>query len=75
MGLTPAEKVIDVRLRRTAMRRGFKMQRSRRRDPQAVGYGRYTLVDKLDRGLTRSGLTLDDIERLFTVENWPPNPS
>jgi hypothetical protein len=72
MGLTRAEKVVDVRLRRAAMRRGFKLVRSRRRDPKAVDYGLYTLEDKLRRGLTRTGLTLEEVDRLFNDEMWPP---
>lgn len=72
MGLTRAEKVMDVRLRRTAERRGFRLVRSRRRDPKAVDYARYTVKDMLGRGLTRTGLTLLDVDRLFGDEMWPP---
>ncbi|MDF2809899.1 MAG: hypothetical protein K0S56_930 [Microvirga sp.] len=39
------DKVKENRLRLTAERRGFKLKRSRRRDPQAVDFGGYMLVD------------------------------
>lgn len=72
MGLTGAEKVTDDRLRRTAARRGFRLTRSRRRDPRAVDYARYTVEDTLGRGLTRTGLTLSEVDKLFGDEMWPP---
>ena len=40
-----SEKARENRLRRAAERRGFVLQRSRRRDPQAIGYGQYQLID------------------------------
>lgn len=72
MGLTRAEKVMDVRLRQTAKRRGFALHRSRRRDPKAVDYARYTVEDLMGRGLTRTGLTLLEVNALFADEMWPP---
>jgi hypothetical protein len=40
-----SEKVREDRLRRVANRRGLRLLKSRRRDPQAVDHGRYILVD------------------------------
>jgi hypothetical protein len=66
----PADKVRENRLRRAVERRGFMLQKSRRRDPQAWDYGTYQIIDpdtnylvaalRVDRGY---GLSLDDIER------------
>jgi len=40
------EKVRENRLRRMADRRGYKLVKSRSRDPHAVDYGRYALIDE-----------------------------
>jgi hypothetical protein len=39
------EKVMENRIRRVALRRGMKVVKSRRRDPKALDYGGYMLVD------------------------------
>lgn len=39
------DKVRENRVRRLADRRGFELRKSRRKDPGAVDYGLYTLVD------------------------------
>jgi hypothetical protein len=58
-------------LRRAAVRQGLRLERSRLRDPQAIGYGTYQLVTadtgKLVAGDRRTGygLTLQQVaERL-----------
>ena len=38
-----AEKTRENRLRRVAERRGFRLEKSRIRDPRAIGYGRYCI--------------------------------
>jgi hypothetical protein len=38
-------KVLENRLRRVAARRGLRLEKSRRRDPNAIDYGGYMLVD------------------------------
>jgi len=35
----------ENRARRVAERRGFRLEKSRRRDPRSVGYGQYQLID------------------------------
>ncbi|MGH3053657.1 MAG: hypothetical protein ACRDL7_01605 [Gaiellaceae bacterium] len=60
------EKVRENRLRRAAARQGLELQKIRRRDPRAIDYGRYWLLDSetravwLDQG--RFGLSIDDVE-------------
>lgn len=64
------EKVRENRLRRMADRRGYQLQRSRRRDPNAWDYGTYQLVDAYTRFPVAAnwdtrqgyGLSLDEIE-------------
>lgn len=61
--VTGTEKVREIRLRRTADRRGYRLERCRRRDPHALGYGTYRLLNvSADAPSTGYGLTLDDVE-------------
>jgi len=46
-----SEKVRENRLRRMAERQGMILQKSRRRDPQAVDFGGYMLVDIQTNGV------------------------
>lgn len=43
--MTEDDKVRENRLRRVAERRGFRLEKSRRRDPNAIDYGGYMLID------------------------------
>jgi len=62
-----AEKVRENRIRRVAARQRLRLERSRRRDPRAVDYGRYQLID-IDSNIVVLGggqhpysVTLDEI--------------
>ena len=65
-------KVRENRLRRMAERQGFRLVKSRRRDPLAVGYGRYRI--ETGDGIEATGfdspmgwgLTLDEAEERLT---------
>ena len=71
--LRPQEyKVLENKLRRAAARQGLRMEKSRSRDPRAIGYGTYQLVDastdapaffRSGRGY---GMDLHDIARYLT---------
>lgn len=58
------DKVRENRLRRVAERRGYRLTKSRRRDPRAIDYGKYWITDvKTGSPLTSAGgLSLDEIE-------------
>lgn len=43
--MTPTEKVLENRLRRAARRQGLLLEKARRRDPRALDYGRYALLE------------------------------
>lgn len=64
--------VRENRLRRMAERQGLMMHKSRRRDPRAVDFGGYMLVDVLTKGaVLGSGAfpfqaDLDDVEKYLT---------
>lgn len=62
-------KVRENRLRRMADRQGLMLQKSRRRDPRAVDYGSYWLVDTYGNYLVAGGefgMSLDDVEEYLT---------
>lgn len=65
-------KVRENRLRRMADRQGLRLQKSRRRDPRAVDYDTYHLLDAssgavIHKGLDSGfGLSLDDVELELT---------
>lgn len=67
-----AEKVRENRIRRMAERQGFRMVKSRRRDPRAVDFGRYRVEtgDGVEATAFAStmgwGLTLDEVEKRLT---------
>lgn len=66
-----AEKVRENRLRRVAARRGLILQKSRRRDPQALDYGAYWLIDAESNRLIfgdQWGTDLDGIEEFLSPE-------
>jgi hypothetical protein len=78
MATSTADKVRENRLRRMAQRRGYLLIKSRRRDPGALDYGLFVLVDDtagnrvhgaaavtnaFDRG---EGMTLDDVEEALS---------
>ena len=67
------EKVRENRLRRMAQRQGLRVVKSRRRDPRAIGFGCYYIVDiemncvgagTEDYG--RPNYSLDDVEEYLT---------
>lgn len=68
------DKVRENRLRRMAERQGLKLEKSRRRDPRALDYGSYQLVDAGTATLVAYGtsngygLNLDEIEKALTEE-------
>jgi hypothetical protein len=54
--MTPEQfKVYENRLRRSADRQGYKVEKSRRRDERAITYQRYRLVDLLDGSVIGAG--------------------
>lgn len=62
-------KSYEARLRRMASRQDLILRKSPRRDPHALGYGTYMLIDAATNGVVARGLPdgyglgLDDIER------------
>lgn len=58
--MTVDQKVRENRMRRVAARRGYELRKSRLRDPLAVGFGTFTLVDR--EGVVIDGLSLDEVE-------------
>ena len=67
-GMAPStpEKVRENRLRRMASRQGLQLLKSRRRDPRALDYGTYWLVDASGVEVARGNV--DAIEARLTGE-------
>lgn len=72
---TTADKTRETRLRRMAERQGLRLVKSRLRDPNAIGFGKYTLLDASTNGNAlpdgygptgQPNWTLDEIEDYLT---------
>jgi hypothetical protein len=59
-----AEKARELRLRRKAERQGYKLVKSRLRDPDATGYGTFTLTSA--KGRPRTFKSIDEVEKFLT---------
>jgi len=71
-----AEKVRENRLRRMANRQGLALQKSRRRDPYALEYGNYWLVNPQVNAVIaggKVGVSLDDVEEWLTTPREATN--
>jgi hypothetical protein len=72
-----SEKIRENRLRRMADRQGLALRKSGRRDPRAIDYGMYALIEPVTNAIVvgaasgRFDFSLDDIESYLT----PPIPS
>jgi hypothetical protein len=71
----PYEKARENRLRRMAQRQGLEILKSRRRDPNALGFGRWMIVDPYNSNAIvadsvgptgEPNLDLDDVELYLT---------
>jgi hypothetical protein len=68
-GGTMTDDVRENRLRRMAQRQGLILRKSRRRDPRAVDFGSYWLIDASTNALVAGGqfgMSLDSIEEHLT---------
>jgi hypothetical protein len=70
MATEQSEKIRENRLRRMAERQGLALRKSRRRDPRAIDYGGWMIVDAFTNtvvagteGIGRPHWSLDDVER------------
>lgn len=59
-----AEKVRENRLRRWAEDQGYKLEKSRRRDPRAKDYGTYRLVPQ--KGKPKDFPDIDAVEQFLS---------
>lgn len=56
-----SQKVLENRLRRKADRRGWRLEKNRRRDPQSIDYGTFFLIDQTGSRMDIGPLTLDEV--------------
>ena len=59
-----SEKVREARIRRAVDRRGYRLLKSRRRDPKAIDFGKFWITDLRNHQVygDQWGATLDEIE-------------
>ena len=65
------EKVRENRMRRMAQRQGWRLIKSKRRDPRAVDFGQFWLVDIYTNGAVTGGqfgISLDEVEEFLISE-------
>jgi hypothetical protein len=63
MAPSTPDKIRENRLRAAAERQGLALRKSRRRDPLALDYGRYSLIDTNNNVVVAESADLDVIER------------
>jgi hypothetical protein len=72
------DKARENRARRIAERRGYRLEKSRRRDPRATDYGRYQLIDTATNTVASIGslwLTLPEVERQLDILSAVDEPN
>jgi hypothetical protein len=64
--MADADKVRENRARRAAARQGFKLIKSKRRDPRALDYSTWTIINS-QTGAVEKGdrMTIDDVEQFL----------
>lgn len=70
MAAREADKVRENRLRRMAERQGYMLQKSRRRDPRAIDYGGYMIVDPNANAIVAGGEMNGYSMSLDEVQTW-----
>jgi len=76
--MTITDKSRENRARRVAERRGYRLEKSRRRDPRATDYGRYQLIDAATNTIASIGgpwLTLHEVERQLEILSAVDEPN
>ncbi len=71
MATTTADKIREKRLRNAAKRQGYDIVKSRTRDPRALDYGGYMIVDPYDNTVEAGSgfsLSIDDVEKWLTSD-------
>lgn len=72
--MSEEDKIRENRLRRMAERQGFVLRKRRRRDPNAIDYGRYDIAEPRRNVIAtfyesqEFGLTLDEVESWLTED-------
>lgn len=68
--MAETDKVRENRLRRMAERRGIRIEKSRRRDPKALDFGGYMLIDAATNGAIMGASPYAYSASLDEVEQW-----
>jgi hypothetical protein len=68
LGSVTTEKSREIRIRHALGRQGYTLSKSRRRDPRALDYGRYTISDG-NGGIAGEAVSLDGVEQWLNDES------
>jgi hypothetical protein len=68
------DKVRENRLRRMAERQGLSLSKSRRRDPHAIDFGGYMLVDTSTNTVVHGSAPVPYSLDLNEIEKWLSDP-
>jgi hypothetical protein len=75
MAMTTADKIRENRLRAAAWRQRYQIMKSRRRDPRALDYGGYMIVDPHNNSVEAGGMgdgfqmTINDVEKWLASDH------
>jgi hypothetical protein len=69
MMATNEERTRENRARRVAERRGYRLEKTRRRDPQAIDYGTFYLISITTEKQALASKSLDEIEAFLEKAN------
>ena len=71
MATATADKIREKRLRNAAKRQGYDITKSRTRDPRALDYGGYMIMDPYENTVEAGSgfsMTLSDVEKWLTSD-------
>jgi hypothetical protein len=69
MMATNEERTRENRARRVAERRGYRLEKTRRRDPQAIDYGTFYLISLATGRQAFASTSLDEVEAFLEKAN------
>jgi hypothetical protein len=69
-GMDIAYKIRENRLRKTVTRRGYRLVKSRRRDPDSIDYGCFMITDPWTNSVVAGELNTPYALTLDQVEEW-----
>lgn len=67
-GIDRGEKTRENRLRASAERQGYRLRKTRRRDPRAIDYGTWAILEPFSNSIVGERMTLDAVEAWLATD-------